>query len=56
MADSAESTAFVVNGGGGFPYLMIVDADGNVLDRDSGAKSAEDLAAWIQATVPSTPA
>ena len=56
MADSVESTAFLVNGGSGFPYLMIVDADGNVLDRDSGAKSAEDLAAWIQATVPSTPA
>jgi hypothetical protein len=56
MADSTESSAFVVNGGGGFPYLMIVDADGNVLDRDSGAKTAEDLAAWLQATVPSTPA
>ena len=48
MADSVESTAFVVNGGGGFPYLMIVDADGNVLARDSGTKSAEDLAAWLQ--------
>ncbi len=48
MADSVESTSFIVNGGGGFPYLMIVDADGNVLDRASGAKSAEDLAAWIQ--------
>ena len=41
----------MVNGGGGFPYLMIADADGNVLDRDSGAKSAEDLAAWIQTTL-----
>jgi thiol-disulfide isomerase/thioredoxin len=51
MADSVESTAFVVNGGSGFPYLMIVDADGNVLARDSGAKSAEDLAAWLQSTV-----
>ena len=56
MADSVDSTAFVVNGGSGFPYLMIVDADGNVLARDSGAKSAEDLAAWLQATVPSIPA
>jgi len=51
MADSAESTTFVVNGGAGFPYLMIADADGNVLGRDSGAKSAEDLAAWIQTTL-----
>jgi len=48
MADDAQSTSFVVNGGGGFPYLMIVDADGTVLDRASGSKSAEDLAAWIQ--------
>ena len=47
MADSAESTSFVVNGGGGFPYLMIVDAEGNVLERASGTKSAEDLATWI---------
>jgi hypothetical protein len=27
---------------------MVVDADGNLLARDSGTKSAEDLAAWIQ--------
>jgi thiol-disulfide isomerase/thioredoxin len=47
LADSAESTAFVVNGGGGFPYLMVADADGNVLARDSGTKSAEELATWI---------
>jgi hypothetical protein len=51
MADSAESTAFVVNGGGGFPYLMIVDADGNLLARASGTKTAEELANWIQTTL-----
>lgn len=51
MADSAESSSFVFNGGGGFPYLMIVDAEGNLLARDSGAKSAEDLATWIQAAL-----
>jgi thiol-disulfide isomerase/thioredoxin len=51
MADSVEATSFIFNGGGGFPYLMIVDADGNVLDRASGTKSAEDLAAWIQNAV-----
>ncbi len=56
MADSVESTSFVVNGGGGFPYLMIVDADGNVLDRASGTKSAEDLAAWIVTTLDSSAA
>ena len=48
MADSVEATSFVYNGGGGFPYLMIADVEGNVLDRASGTKSAEDLAAWIQ--------
>ncbi len=48
MADSVESTSFVVNGGSGFPYLMIADADGNVLARASGTKSAEELATWIQ--------
>ena len=51
MADSAESTGFVVSGGSGFPYLMIADADGNVLARDSGTKSAEELASWIQGTL-----
>lgn len=52
MADDAASTSFVVTGGGGFPYLMIVDADGTVLARASGTKSAEDLADWIQSTLP----
>ena len=51
MADSVEATTFVVNGGSGFPYLMIVDADGNLLARASGTKSAEDLASWIQTTL-----
>ena len=51
MADSVESTSFVVNGGSGFPYLMIADADGNVLARASGTKSAEELATWIQDTL-----
>jgi thiol-disulfide isomerase/thioredoxin len=51
LADSVESTSFVVSGGSGFPYLMIVDADGNVLDRASGTKSAEELATWIQDTL-----
>ncbi len=51
MADSVESTSFLVNGGAGFPYLVIADADGTVLDRASGTKSAEQLAAWIQAVL-----
>jgi cytochrome c biogenesis protein CcmG, thiol:disulfide interchange protein DsbE len=52
MADSAASEAFAFNGGGGFPYLMIVDADGTVLARERAVmKSAEDLAAFIQAAL-----
>ncbi len=47
MADSNESTSFVVTGGGAFPYLMVADAEGTVLARASGVKSAEDLATWI---------
>ena len=56
MADSADSESFVVNGGGGFPYLMIVDADGNVLARASGTKSADDLATWITTALDSNAA
>lgn len=51
LADSAESTGFVVSGGGGFPYLLIADADGTVVDRASGTKSAEELAAWLADTL-----
>ena len=47
MADDQASTAFVVSGGSGFPYLVILDADGKVVARDSGEKSAEDLKVWI---------
>jgi thiol-disulfide isomerase/thioredoxin len=47
MADSAESTSFVVSGGSGFPYLVLLDADGNILARDAGEKGADDLEAWV---------
>jgi hypothetical protein len=46
--------SFVVNGGSGFPYLMIVDADGTVLARSSGEKPAEELATWIEDTLAAT--
>ena len=54
MADDSDSTAFVYSGGSGFPYLVVLDADGNVLARDSGTKSAEDLAVWIQDALATT--
>ena len=55
MADDANSSAFVLGGGSGFPYLVILDADGNVLARDSGEKTAEDLAVWIQDALANAP-
>jgi thiol-disulfide isomerase/thioredoxin len=54
MADDGDSTAFLYAGGSGFPYLVVLDADGNVLARDSGTKSAEDLAVWIQDALATT--
>ena len=48
MADDADSSAFLLGGGSGFPYLVILDADGNILARDSGEKPADELATWIQ--------
>jgi hypothetical protein len=55
MADDANSSAFVLSGGSGFPYLVILDADGNILARDSGEKTAEDLAVWIQDALANAP-
>jgi thiol-disulfide isomerase/thioredoxin len=54
MADDEASTAFVVGGGSGFPYLVILDADGNIVARDSGEKSAEDLKVWIDTALSTT--
>jgi thiol-disulfide isomerase/thioredoxin len=51
LADDEAATSFVVSGGGGFPYIMIVDADGVVLDRASGTKSADELEAWLGRTL-----
>lgn len=47
MADDVDSTAFLASGGSGFPYLVLLDADGNIVARDSGEKSAADLQVWI---------
>jgi thiol-disulfide isomerase/thioredoxin len=54
MADDEASTSFVVSGGSGFPYLVILDADGKVVARASGEKSAEDLKVWIDDALAST--
>ena len=54
MADDSDSTAFINAGGSGFPYLVVLDAEGNVLARDSGTKSAESLAVWIHDALATT--
>jgi hypothetical protein len=51
MADDAQSSAFVDFGGDGFPYLMIVDSDGTVLARRSGEGTADEIKAWIDASL-----
>ena len=51
MADSENSEALSTFGGTGFPFLVIVDSDGTVLARQSGESTADELGAWIDATL-----
>ena len=51
IADDAELNAFGYFGGAGFPFLVILDADGKVLARQSGESSAADIKAWIDSTL-----
>jgi thiol-disulfide isomerase/thioredoxin len=51
MADSENSEALDAFGGTGFPFLVIVDSDGTVLARQSGESTADELGAWIDATL-----
>jgi thiol-disulfide isomerase/thioredoxin len=47
LADSADSEAFLYAGGSGFPFLVLLDSDGNILARASGQKPADQLEAWV---------
>ncbi|MEO1055352.1 MAG: TlpA disulfide reductase family protein, partial [Actinomycetota bacterium] len=47
MADDPDATAFLVSGGSSFPYVMILDADGNVVARASGSRGADEIKSWI---------
>lgn len=51
MADSENSEALSTFGGTGFPFLVMVDSDGTVLARQSGESTADELGAWIDATL-----
>ncbi len=47
MADDPDATAFLVSGGSSFPYVMLLDADGNVVARASGSRGADEIKSWI---------
>lgn len=48
MADDRVATSYLAAGGGGFPFSVLVDADGTVLARHSGSRSADDIQLWIE--------
>jgi len=51
MADDEQSSAFLDFGGSGFPFLVMLDADGTVLARQSGESTSEEIKAWIDAAL-----
>jgi cytochrome c biogenesis protein CcmG/thiol:disulfide interchange protein DsbE len=52
MADSDDLTALQAYGGTGFPFLVILDADGNVVGRKSGeSPTTAELGDWINTTL-----
>jgi peroxiredoxin len=53
MADDVQQSAFLANGGTSYPFMMILDADGNVVARTSGEMSVDDLADWISESMSS---
>lgn len=53
MADNEVSDSFLSYGGSSFPFLVILDADGNVVARKSGQSSAADIKYWIDTSLSS---
>ncbi|MEX0847137.1 MAG: redoxin domain-containing protein [Ilumatobacteraceae bacterium] len=51
LADSEASQAFTGMGGSGFPYVVIVGADGTVLDRWSGEIGRDGIQARVDAAL-----
>lgn len=52
LADTESSEAFQTYGGSGFPFTVLLDAEGNVLARKSGSSDAAQIKAWIDASLP----
>jgi cytochrome c biogenesis protein CcmG/thiol:disulfide interchange protein DsbE len=51
LADTLEVEAFQLYGGSGFPYTVMLHADGTVNARKSGSESAEQIKDWIDAAL-----
>lgn len=51
MADSEEDIAANLYGVNGFPFLVVIDAEGKVKLRTSGEKSVEELSAMVSAAL-----
>ncbi len=51
LADTLEAEAFQLYGGSGFPYTVMLHADGSVNARKSGSESAEQIKDWIDAAL-----
>ena len=52
LADTESAEAFQAFGGNGFPFTVLLDADGNVLARKSGSSDAAQIKSWIDASLP----
>ncbi len=51
LADSETADAFQLYGGSGFPFSVLLAADGTVLGRKAGSSSAAQIGAWIDSTL-----
>lgn len=47
MADDENATAMALYNGPAFPYMVLLDADGNVVARRTGELGAEGLGDWV---------
>ena len=54
LVDDEQATAFTSYGGGSYPYLVAIDADGNVVARDSGEQGEDALQALVDAAAGTT--
>jgi thiol-disulfide isomerase/thioredoxin len=49
MVDDEQATAFTTYGGGSYPYIVAIDADGNVVARASGEQGEDALQGLVDA-------